>query len=64
MTDKGTSWAAQFASWVTAVFGVITLEKFAVIVGICTSVGTFAVNWYYAKKRAEALERAKHPTTD
>lgn len=51
--DHKTSWCAQAASWVTVAVGGITLEKFAVLVGISTSIGTFIVNWYYSKKRAE-----------
>lgn len=50
--EKHTSGVAQFVSWLTVLFGGITLEKFAVIVGIATSLGTFAVNWYYARKKA------------
>lgn len=50
--EKHTSALAQAASWLTALLGGITLEKFAVIVGIATSLGTFAINWYY--KRLEA----------
>lgn len=51
--EKHTSWAAYAASWLTVFFGGITLEKFAVMVGIATSLSTFAVNWYYAKRKAE-----------
>ena len=54
--DKHTSWVAHTTGWLTAFFGGITLEKFAVMVGIATSLGTFAVNWYYAKKKAERRE--------
>lgn len=55
--EKHTTWATQFVSWLTVVLGGITLEKFAVVVGIATSLGTFAVNWYYAKKKAERREQ-------
>jgi hypothetical protein len=57
LENKLTSWFAHAAGWVTAVFGSITLEKFAVIVGIATSLGTFAVNWYYARKKAQRYEQ-------
>lgn len=54
--DKHTSLWSYFTGTLTAVMGGITLEKFAVLVGIATSIGTFLVNWYY--KRQEA-RRAK-----
>lgn len=55
--DKHTGYIAHATGWITAFFGGITLEKFAMIVGIATSLGTFAVNWYYAKKKAERDEQ-------
>ena len=58
------SWTAQCASWLTVVTGWITLEKFAVIVGIATSLGTFLVNWYYAKKKAESILKLEKPDAD
>lgn len=51
--EKHTSAVAQVASWFTVLMGGITLEEFAMIVGILTSLGTFAVNWYYARKKAQ-----------
>ncbi len=55
--EKHTSVVAHVTGWLTAAFGGLTLEKFAVIVGIATSLGTFAVNWYYAKKKAAKDEQ-------
>lgn len=55
--EKHTSVVAHVTGWLTAAFGGLTLEKFAVIVGIATSLGTFAVNWYYAKKKATKDEQ-------
>ncbi len=54
--EKHTSSVAYAAGWLTAFFGGVTLEKFAVMVGIATSIGTFVVNWYYARKKADRNE--------
>ena len=53
LENKLHSYLAHAAGWMTTVLGGITLEKFAVIVGIGTSLGTFAVNWHYARKKAQ-----------
>lgn len=57
MENKISSYVAHATGWLTAFFGSITLEKFAVLVGIATSLGTFAVNWYYARKKANRVEQ-------
>ena len=57
LENKLHSYLAHAAGWLTTVLGGITLEKFAVIVGITTSLGTFAVNWYYARKKAKRDEQ-------
>ncbi len=38
---------AYCTSVVTAIFGGLTLQDAALWVGIITTIGTFAVNWYY-----------------
>ena len=37
-------------------WGTITLNDVAMIVGICTGLGTFLVNWYYKRKEDKRLE--------
>jgi hypothetical protein len=54
--DNKTSIAAYATSATTSVFGAITLSDFALWVGILTSVGTFALNWYYKSKEAKARD--------
>lgn len=56
--EQRSSVIAHTAGWLTTFLGGLTLEKFAVIVGIATSVGTFLVNWYYARKRATKDEQS------
>ena len=51
--EKYSSWNAHLAGWMTAIFGGVTLEKFAMIIGILTSLGTFLVNLYYKRLEAE-----------
>lgn len=44
----------------TAIFGGLTLQDFAIWVGIITTVGTFALNWYYkAREDRRAAHRRK-----
>lgn len=49
--EKHTSLTAYLASAGTFVFGGLTLQDFAMLVGIITAVATFAVNWYYKAKQ-------------
>lgn len=34
----------------TAVFGALSLNEWAIVVGIVCTIGTFALNWYYKRK--------------
>lgn len=42
----------------TAVGAYLTLEKFALIVGIITTILTFGVNWYYRAREYRLREKA------
>lgn len=55
--EKHSSLWAYLAAAGTAVFGGITLQEFAVWVGIITTIGTFIVNWYYKEREADRRER-------
>lgn len=37
-------------------WGTLTLNDVAMLVGICTGLGTFLVNWYYKRKEDKRLE--------
>lgn len=37
-------------------WGTLTLNDVAMIVGICTGLGTFLVNWHYKRKEDKRLE--------
>ena len=41
---------AYLTSVSTAIFGGLTLQDAALWVGIITTIGTFAVNWYYKER--------------
>ena len=41
---------AYLASACTTIFGGLTLQDVALWVGIITTIGTFAVNWYYKER--------------
>lgn len=55
--EKHSSVWAYVASLGTAVFGGMTLQDAALWVGIITTIGTFALNWYYKEREADRKER-------
>ena len=61
--EKHSSIFAYLASVGTAIFGGMTLQDVALWVGIITTIGTFAVNWYYKERehdREEEREERQH----
>ena len=57
--EKHSSILAYLASVGTAIFGGLTLQDVALGVGIITTIGTFAVNWYYKDREHDREERAE-----
>lgn len=55
--EKHSSFAAYLTSLGTAVFGGLTLQDVAMVVGILTALGTFGVNWYYKAREDQRAER-------
>jgi len=55
--EKHSSVWAYIASVGTALFGGVTLQDAALVIGIVCTVGTFGVNWYYREREADRLER-------
>ena len=55
--EKHSSVWAYIASISTTVFGSLTLQSVALIVGIVCTLGTFIVNWYYKVKEHDREER-------
>ena len=55
--EKHSSILAYLASVGTTIFGGLTLQDVALGVGIVTTLGTFAVNWYYKDREDERAER-------
>ncbi len=50
MTEKYSGPFAYAWGFIAAAFGVMSLDQWAVLIGIICTVGTFAVNWYYKRK--------------
>lgn len=48
--EKFTSGAAVGTGSTTALVGAMSLNDWAIIVGIICTIGTFALNWYYKRK--------------
>lgn len=57
MQDK-TGLASYIGSGLATAVGVLSLQEWAALIGILIAVATFAVNWHYKRKAAEAAERA------
>lgn len=65
MQEKYSSSIAYFWGIFTTSLGAMTLEKWALFVGIICTIGTFILNWYYKykeHKRKEAVIYGKTPT--
>ena len=44
----------------TAVFGALSLNDWAIIIGIVCTIGTFAINWYYKRKEFQLMQAQAH----
>lgn len=53
--EKYSSHASFSMAWLLTVFGAMTLQDWAVLIGILLGIGTFVVNWYYKRKLVNAL---------
>ncbi|EPK3134587.1 phage holin family protein, partial [Morganella morganii] len=54
---KYSSSTAYIWGLITSVLGVLSLDQWAMLIGIICTIGTFLVNWYY--KRKDYLLRIK-----
>lgn len=50
MSDKYSGLAAYTWGLITSVLGVLSLDQWAVLIGIVCTIGTFFINWYYRRK--------------
>ena len=57
--EKHSSILAYLTSVGTAIFGGLTLQDVALGVGIITTMGTFAVNWYYKEREHDREEEER-----
>ena len=44
----------------TAVFGALSLNDLAIIIGIVCTIGTFSINWYYKRKEFQLMQAQAH----
>ncbi|HFV9291468.1 TPA: HP1 family phage holin [Serratia fonticola] len=51
--DKVREWLSYWVGGITAMGGALSLDKWAVVIGIACTIGTFVVNWYYKRKERE-----------
>ncbi|SFN20128.1 Bacteriophage holin family HP1 [Izhakiella capsodis] len=58
---KMDKYSSQISYWVASILaaaGAMTLQDWAVLVGIFVAIGTFGVNWYYKRKLVNKLTAA------
>ncbi|MGC4125035.1 phage holin [Enterobacter sp.] len=53
--DKYSSHASFSMAWLITAAGAMSLQDWAVLIGILLGIGTFAVNWYYKRKLVNSL---------
>ncbi|WP_376775631.1 phage holin family protein [Serratia fonticola] len=51
--DKIREGLSYWAGGITAMGGVLSLNDWAMIIGIACTAGTFGINWYYKHKERE-----------
>lgn len=51
--DKIREWLSYWVGGLTTMSGVLSLNDWAIIIGIACTIGTFGVNWYYKRKERE-----------
>lgn len=59
-----TSGAAVGAGSATALFGAMSLNDWAIIIGIICTIGTFGLNWYYKRKEFQLMKVKAHITDE
>lgn len=57
MFDKIRVACAYMTSTVTALFGAMTIHDVAVLVGILSTIGTFAVNYYFKSQENKRAQK-------
>lgn len=57
--DKYSSPISYFWGAICTLFGALSLNDIAVIVGIILSIATFLVNWWYKRRDANHKERLR-----
>ena len=57
--EKHSSIWAYLTAVSTALFGGLTLQDVALGVGIITTIGTFAMNWYYKEREHDREEKER-----
>ncbi len=56
--DKYSSGSSYWLGGITAAFGALSLNEWAIIIGIVCTIGTFGVNWHYKRKEFQLREKS------
>lgn len=60
MSDKYSGPTAYTWGLITSVLGVLSLDQWAVLIGIVCTIGTFFINWYYRRKEYQIKAGEHH----
>lgn len=61
--DKYSSGSSYWFGGITTMLGALSLNEWALVIGIACTVGTFGVNWYYKRKEYQLRERSNVSST-
>lgn len=61
--DKYSSGSSYWFGGITTMLGALSLNEWALVIGIACTVGTFGVNWYYKRKEYQLRERSNVPSS-
>ncbi|KGM29101.1 holin [Photorhabdus luminescens] len=60
LMDKYTSPSAYCWGMLTAMLGALSLNDWALIIGIICTVGTFSINWHYKRKEFQLKRESRN----
>ncbi len=61
--DKYSSGSSYWFGGITTMLGALSLNEWAVLIGIICTVGTFVVNWHYKRKEFQLREKANESSS-
>lgn len=61
--ERYSSGSSYWFGGITTMLGALSLNEWAVLIGIICTVGTFGVNWHYKRKEFQLREKANESSS-